>query len=294
MIVVTGATGNVGRPLVELLRLAGANVRAVTRNPDASFPEGTAVTLGDVRLAGTMEAALRGATGLFLNARAVGPVAADLVRFARAQGVERIVALSAINVDDPLDRQPSRHRGDLNRETERVAMESGLEATSLRASMFASNTIGLWGGQIRASDIVRGAHAASAWAPIDERDIAEVAVGALLTNRLVGQRPELTGAASLTHAEMIAVIGEAIGRPLRYEEVPPHVARAALVSGGLPAPFAEALLALQADAATRPALTTRGVESILGRPARSFSRWARDHAGAFRTPSRRSGETASA
>ena len=109
-IVITGATGNVGRPLVSLLAAAGAQVRAVTRTPDsAGFPDGVEAVSSAVD-------ALAGASAVFLNSRALGDDLADLVAVARHSGVRKLVALSAINADDDLARQPSRVRGDRNRD----------------------------------------------------------------------------------------------------------------------------------------------------------------------------------
>jgi uncharacterized protein YbjT (DUF2867 family) len=282
MILVTGATGNVGRPLVDLLLGAGAEVRAVTRDPSvAGLPAGVDVVVGDPSHPDTMDAALHGVTGLFINARAVRDAAGDLVALAREHGARRVVALSAINIDDdPVD-QPSRYNGDRNREAEDAAVGSGLEWVSLRPTVFATNTIGMWAGQIRAGDVVRGPYPTSTSAPVHEYDIAGVATRALLTDDLIGQRPVLTGPRSLTLAEQVATIGEAIGRPLRYQEIPPEAARQAMVAHGFAEPFVTALLALQAAAVGQPAVTTGEVDKILGRPARTFAEWAADHAADF-------------
>jgi uncharacterized protein YbjT (DUF2867 family) len=282
MILVTGATGNVGRPLVDLLVAAGAEVRAVTRSPaTAGLPARADVVEGDPSRPDTMDAALRGVTGLFINARAVRDAAGDLVALAREHGARRVVALSAINIDDDPANQPSRYNGDRNKEAEDAAVGSGLEWVSLRPNFYATNTIGLWAGQIRAGDVVGGPYPTSTVAPIHEHDIADVAAHALLTDDLLGQRPVLTGPQSLTLAEMVAAIGNALGRPLRYQEIPPEVARQAMVAHGFAEPFVTALLALQAAAVGTPAVTTGEVDKILGRPARTFAEWATDHAADF-------------
>jgi uncharacterized protein YbjT (DUF2867 family) len=282
MILVTGATGNVGRPLVDLLLGAGAEVRAVTRDPSAArLPAGVDVVEGDPSRPATTAAALRGVTGLFINARAVRDAAGDLVALAREYGARRVVALSAINVDDEPADQPSRYNGDRNREAEDAAVRSGLEWVSLRPSFYATNTIGMWAGQIHAGDVVRGPYPTSTTAPIHEHDIAAVAAHALLTDDLLGRRPVLTGPQSLTLAEMVTVIGDALGRSLRYQEVPPDAVKQAMVAQGFAAPFVTALLALQAAAVGKPAETTSEVDKILGRPARTFADWAADHTADF-------------
>ena len=283
MILVTGATGNVGRLLIDRLGFEGAEVRAITRNPQAAgLPAAVEVVEGDPSRPGTIAPALRGVTGLFVNARSVGTAVDDLLALAREQGVRRVVALSAINVDDDFANQPSRYNGDRNKEVEDAAIGCGLDWVSLRPGFFAINTIGIWAAQIRAGDVVRGPYAASAWAPIDLRDLAEVAARALLTDELVGQRPALTGPRSLTHQEMVATIGDAIGRSLRYQEIPPDAAKQGMVAHGFSERFAAALLALQAEAVGQPAFVSGEVEKILGRPGLTFAQWAADHTADFR------------
>src|SRR6266536_2007173 len=282
MILVTGATGTIGRPLIDVLVDEGAEVRAVTRNPlAAGLPAGVEVVQGDPSRPDTVAPFLEGVTALFLHPRAVGPPAVQLLALARQRGARRVVALSAANVDDDLDAQPSRYSGDRNKEVEDAAVGSGLEWVSLRASSFAINTLRAWGAQIRAGDVVRGPYASFAESPIHERDLAAVGVRALLTDDLVGQRVPLTGPQSLTHEAMIAIIGDVIGRPLRYQEIPPEAATQGMVAQGFPQPFVQARMARYAKGVGQPAITTSEVEKILGRPARTYAEWVAAHADAF-------------
>ncbi|WP_433714441.1 NAD(P)H-binding protein [Nocardia sp. CA-084685] len=283
MILVTGATGTVGRPLVELLATQGVQVRAVTRSPEsATLPAGVEVVAGDPAWPDTVADALDGVAAAFLHPRAVGDAAFDFAELAGKRGVRRLVALSAINIDDPLAAQPSRFRGDRNKEAEQAVADSGLEWVSLRASSFASNVVQSgWDAQIRAGDVVRGPFAEFAESPLHERDIAAVAAHALLTDDLLSRRVELTGPQSLTHADMVRIIGEVIGRPLRYEEVPAAVVRQGMVARGFPEDFVDSLLTRYADGVGQPAPVTNDVEKILG-STRNFAEWAAEHAAAFR------------
>src|SRR5215207_8320805 len=214
MILVTGATGTIGRPLIDLLLGEGARVRAVTRNPQAAgLPADVEVAEGDPSRPGTLAPFLEGVTALFLHPRAVGIAAVELLALAREQSVQRVIVLSAINVDDELAYQPSRFNGDRNKEVEDAVTRGGLPWVSLRSSSFAINTLHAWGAQIRAADVVYGPYAAFAEAPIHERDLAAVIARALLDDQLVGQRIAVTGPQSFTHAEMVAIIGDVIGRP---------------------------------------------------------------------------------
>ncbi|HZQ33240.1 MAG TPA: NAD(P)H-binding protein [Mycobacterium sp.] len=274
-IVVTGATGNVGRPLVEELVAAGAEVRAVSRRPEAAgFPP-------EVKVVDSVVAAIPGASAVFLNSRALGEDMAPTVRLARQQGVGRLVALSAINADDDFSRQPSRYRGDRNKEVEQLAIDTGLPWVSLRPSVFATNFAGMWGGQIQAGDVVSGPYASAASAPIVESDIAAVAARALTSDDLLGQRIPLTGPRSLTNIELVEVIGSVLGRPLRYNEVPVELVRQRFVNLGFPPEFGDAYIAMLATTVDRPAEVTDGVARILGRPAQSWMQWVTEHKSLF-------------
>ena len=282
MLLVTGATGTVGRPLIDLLTVAGIDVRAVTRDPQAAGLSGRVeVIVGDPSRPGTVAAALEGVTAVLLNPRAVGAAAGELVTLAGRRGARRVVALSALNVDFDLDRQPSRLRGEYNKEAEAAAVESGLEWVALRSGSYAVNAIGTWAAQIRAGDVVHGAYPQASWAPLHERDLAAVAAQALLTDELLGTRPVLTGPRSLTQPEMIAAIGDAIGRPLRFQLAAPARAKQAMIAAGLPEALAGGFLAMQAESFGQHNLVSGEVERILGRPGLSFAQWAAEHAAAF-------------
>ena len=274
-IVVTGATGNVGRPLVDELLKAGAKVRAVSRHP------GSPGLPADVEVTDSAEAAVSGASAVFLNSRALGAQLPAVIDCSRRAGVARLVALSAINADDDFSRQPSRFRGDRNKEVEQLAVESGLQWVSLRPSVFASNFAGMWSPQIRGGDVVNGPYASAASAPIVESDIAAVAAKALLGDGLVGQKVPLTGPQSLTNTELVQIIGSVLQRPLRYREIPADLVRQRFVELGFPAEFGDAYVAMLSATVDQPALVTHDVEKILGRAARSFEQWAAGHRSVF-------------
>jgi uncharacterized protein YbjT (DUF2867 family) len=264
-ILVTGATGNVGRPLVDLLAATGVEVRAVTRHPDtARLPDG-------VKAVRNPADGLRGASAVFLNSRALGDDLEPVVRLARREGVTRLVALSAINADDDFCRQPSRFRGDRNKEVEQLAVDSELEWVSLRPTVFITNFFGMWATQVQAGDLVSGPYATASTAPIVDRDISAVAAKAFLTDDLVGRKVPLTGPQAFTNVEMVEVIGTVLSRPLRYQEVPAEMVRRRFIGLGFSAEFADAYLAFLEATVDRPALVTNEVEKILGRPATTFA-----------------------
>jgi uncharacterized protein YbjT (DUF2867 family) len=271
-IVVTGATGHVGRPLVSLLIDAGVPVRAITRDPaSAGLPSAAEVT-------DSVKEALHGASAVFLNSRALGADLETVIAQAGDGGsVTRLVALSAGNADDDPERQPSRFRGDRNKEVEQLAVDSGVPWVSLRPAVFASTSADLWSAQLRAGDVVSGPFAGASFAPIVDSDISAVAAKALLGDGLFGQRMPLTGPQVFTVAEQVAVIGEVLGRALRYQEIDPALVRERLVDAGVSAQFADAYIALQAAAVEQPAVVTGDVEAALGRPATPFAHWVDAH-----------------
>ncbi len=280
-IVITGATGVVGRPLVTLLKDQGVSVRAVARSATALLP-GVEAFSSDLARPETLAQVLQGADALFVHPRAVGEGAGKLLTLAAEQGVRRVVVLSAINVDEDPAYQPSRLNGDRNKEVEDAITGGGLPWVAVRASSFATNVIGMFAAQVRAGDVVRGPYGDFAESLIHEADLAAVIARALLNADLDGQRIRVTGPQSLTHEQMVGVIGEVIGRPLRFAEVPPQAAARGLVAHGLPEPFVTALMARYERGVGQPAEVTDDVERVLGRPARTFAEWVADHTDAFR------------
>jgi uncharacterized protein YbjT (DUF2867 family) len=139
----------------------------------------------------------------------------------------------------------------------------------------------MWSAQIRAGDVVAGPYAGASSAPIVDSDISAVAARALLTDDLVGQQIPLTGPQALTNSELVEVIGEVLGRPLRYQEMPPDVVRQGFIGLGFAAEFADAYMAMLAETLDKPALVTSDVEKILGRPALTFAQWVSQHRALF-------------
>jgi uncharacterized protein YbjT (DUF2867 family) len=277
MYLVTGATGIIGRPLVETLLAQGAEVRAVTRDPDnAALPAGTQAVTPDA-----IPAALKGVRGLFVHPRAAKDSTAEILRHAAAQAVEKVVVMSAINVDDDPDHQPSRFNGDRNTEVERAVTASGLPWVAVRPSSFAMNTLGMWRGQLVHGDTIRSPYGQFTEAVIHERDVAEVIAQALQDDRLIGRRIPVTGPEALRLDELVPIIAEVIGRPLRFQEVPAELAAQAMIRNGLDERFVRALMARYQRETGQPATVTDEVEKVLGRPARTFATWVTDHKGAW-------------
>ncbi|MFE5589715.1 NAD(P)H-binding protein [Streptomyces sp. NPDC056549] len=279
MILVTGATGTVGREVARLLAPIRP-LRILTRRPELATVQGPAVTVvrGGFTDPDSLHRALTGVHAAFLVTNRVAEE--DDARFidaARACGVRHLVKLSAAAVEDPeADDLITRWQ----RENERVLRESGLAWTLLRPRSFMSNTLS-WAPAIRSEGVVRALYGESANACVDPRDIAEVAVHALTQDGQEGRVHALSGPEAVTAAEQTAVLSKVLGRPLRFEELGPERARSALLDR-YPEAVAEALLhSAGRQQAGAKARVESAVPALLGRPARTFGTWAADHAQAF-------------
>jgi uncharacterized protein YbjT (DUF2867 family) len=282
-ILVTGATGIVGRQVVSQLLAKDVGVRAMVRSPEsASLPRQVEVVPGDLTVPATLDRCLDGVDAVFLlwQAPAAG-VAPALERITRH--TPRIVFLSNLTVRDGIEEQAYPVSA-LHARIERLIEASGVRWTFLRPGAFAANALMWWAPQIRAGDIVRWPYPGAVTSPIHERDIAAVAVRALCEDGHAGGKYILTGPQSLTQQDQIHIIGDAIGRPLRYAEILHEAARYELTNL-MSASIADMLLdAWQnveyAGSATvgKPAPVTSTVAEITGVPAHSFHEWAVDHA----------------
>ncbi|RST07713.1 NAD-dependent epimerase/dehydratase family protein [Streptomyces sp. WAC07149] len=278
-ILVTGATGNVGRQVVVQLLAAGAAVRALTRDPaTAGLPAGVTAAGGDLTRPDMVGRASAGTGTVFLIWPFLTTEGAPAVLEAIGRHAGRVVYLSSSGVDEAVERQTD-PINQLHADMERLIERSGVEWTFLRSDTIASNARG-WAEQIRTTGVVRGPGIA-ATAVIHEQDVAAVAVRALTGDGHAGGKYVLTGPQVIGRAEQVHAIGEAIGRPTRFEEVPVEAARRQMLADGRPPALVEALLA---GVATRPAsgLVTSTVEELTGAPARTFRSWAQEHADVFR------------
>ncbi|MFR0358470.1 NAD(P)H-binding protein [Streptomyces sediminimaris] len=293
MILVTGATGHVGGELVRRLAAAGEPVRAMTRRPaGARLPAGVEAVYGDADDPASLEAAFAGASGAFLmSAQPVGAAPGPthdlaLARAAAEAGVRRVVKLSVLDAGAGTDVIARWH-------AEAEAAVTGASRdwawTLLRPGRFMSNAL-QWAGQIRAGDEVAVPFAERPAASIDPADLAEIAALALTTDEHAGATYELSGPRSLTPVGELSVLGEVLGRDLHAKALPPAAARAGMERYGFPPEVVDAIMrrTLESD---RGAEVLPTAEKILGRPARTFTQWARAHADAFARAVGVAGET---
>ncbi len=281
-ILVTGATGNVGRHIVRDLLAAGRKVRVMTRSPDtAGLPAEVDVVPGDLTVPSSLPPALDGVESVYLFP--VLPAVEKFVGFAAQAGVRRIVLLTGSWSAGETRRDRESWTFPRYRAAEAVVEGSGLEWTILRPCPFATNLL-WWAPSIQAEGVVRAPYGASACPLIHEADIAAVAAHALSRDGHAGQRYLLTGAERLTQVGQAATIGHVIGRDIRFVESAADEWRAS-VSAFLRPGIIDDLLRYWSETAADPSTTQRvssTVEQVTGRPGRTIAQWAADHARDFR------------
>src|SRR5258705_4804277 len=241
-VLVTGATGHIGSGVVSQLSTTGCGVRAIPRNPrSASFPADVAVVGGDLTAPDTLDACLDGIDTVFLVW--IAPLAAAAPALERiAAHARRVVLLTSPHrTPHPFFQQPNGLRA-IHAGVEQLIESSGLRWTFLRPGPFAINCRNWWAPQLQIGDLGRWFYADAATALVHERDIAAVAVRALCDAGHDGREYVLTGAASLTQREQVQIIGEAIGRLLRFEELSRESAREQMIAMTFPPPVADMLL----------------------------------------------------
>ncbi|MFF4350778.1 NAD(P)H-binding protein [Streptomyces sp. NPDC001530] len=275
MIVVTGATGNVGQPLVRALAAAGERVTAVSRGAAApDMPTGVRHVRADLSEPKSLEPAFDGAEALFLLTSgdfvSAGGSVGDVLDVARAGGIRRVVLLSSQGVTT------GRHPSIL----EDAVTTSDLAWTLLRPGGFHSNTFA-WAETIRARRTVAAPFGDVALPTVDPDDIAEVAAVALRDPGHAGKAYELTGPAPISPRQQASAIGDALGEPVRFVEQTRAEARAQMLRF-MPEPVVESTLGILGTPKAAEQRVSPDVERVLGRPARTFAEWAGRNVAAFK------------
>jgi uncharacterized protein YbjT (DUF2867 family) len=281
MIVVTGATGNVGRPLVRLLASAGAQVTAVARQvAPADVPAGVRPVPADLANAESLRPALDGADKLFLcPAGELLGTAGDprrLITVIGQSGVRKIVLLSS-------QAARTRTRAVAHarlRDFEDAVTGSGMSWTILRPGGFASNSFA-YIPAIRSARVVAAPFGDVGLPVIDPADIAAVAQAALLDERHDDPAYTLTGPSLVSPRQQAAAIAAAAGTELTFQELTRDQALAAMTEF-MPKPVAEGTLDILGQPTSEETAISPDTEKVLGRPPASFVEWATRNADAFR------------
>ena len=280
MILITGASGNVGKEVLKQIVPTGANVRAAfqTVTKAAAAPSGVEIVTMDYNQPQTLQAALKGVEKVFL----VGPPTANLPVLERKaideikrSGVRHVVKLSAMGGRDAIF--PRQHA-----DSEDYIKSSGVAYTFLRPNGFMQNFVTYNGATINSQNAFYGSQGDGEVSHIDLRDIAAVAVKTLTEHGHEGKAYTLTGPEALSNARIAEILSEDTGREIRYVDLSAEQFKQALIGAGLPEWSANALVDLQQFYRRGSAsAVTRDVEQLLGRKPISFEQFSRDYAQAF-------------
>jgi uncharacterized protein YbjT (DUF2867 family) len=282
MILITGATGHVGSELITaLLPTHAGQIRVLTRNPDAGFPDGTQKVVADLADS-DLTPVLDGVDTVFLLTEGLGIAAHDrrLIAAARLAAVERIVKLSVRSVGhDATDPMTTWHRAG-----EDAIRDSGIGWTFLRPTAFMSNALN-WAPMIAADQVVHAPFAAGRAAVVDPADIAAVAAACLTDDSHDQQVYELTGPEALTPADQVAILSQVLDRDLRYAEAEPADMLAQMESHGMPEKLADAIIEMfRTTLEPYNSKPTADITAVTSRPAHSFTDWAQAHRTELLTP----------
>ena len=282
MILVTGATGNVGSVLTAQLCDAGVPTRALVRTPEtADNLRGfdCEIAVGDFTDPSVLDEALRGVDALYLltpaSSSQVDQERTIIDAAARTGGV-RVVKHAVLGYDGGIGRFGDNHARSIEH-----LRGSGLPHTVLAPNSFMQNLLRS-AALVQQQSILPYAAGDAAISHVDVRDVAAVAAHVLTSDGHDGATYEITGAEALSYAEVVAQLSELLGREIRYVDAPPDQAREAMSAGGMPAWTVDAfdeLFAAYRDG--QGAKVTGEVQKATSRPACPLSEFLADHRAAF-------------
>lgn len=270
---VTGATGTVGTPLVEMLAARGARVRAMMRYPErATLPASIERVAGDLGDEDAVALALAGVDRVFhLSGGPDGPIHDHIMaKAARAAGVQHVVKLSVLGVeegDDDLITQ-------WHRSGERSFLDAGVDTTFVRPNGFMSNTL-QWAPSIAAAGTVYAPVGDLPVAWVDPIDVAAVAYQLLVQPGPRGAGYPVTGPAAISPREQVAILGDVLRRPITLVDISADEAKAQLVHYGMPDLLAAGVVgSMTSPQRGHGQAPTSTVEAVTGLAPRSFRDWA--------------------
>jgi len=277
-ILVLSANSKVGAEAARQLQSTGANVRLGVRNPAKQALTGAVEA--DLDRPETLVTAMDGVSKVLLTTAATANQVEQhsaAISAAGGAGVRHMVRVSVTGADPGSPLFLLRTNG----ETERELETSGMAFTHLRPQSFMQNLLGM--APAIAQGQLFGCTGEGKFPVVDVRDIAAVAVAALLDPGHAGRAYEITGPAALSHGEQAEILGRVLGIPARYIHVPAAAMADGMVQAGYPQWLAEDLAYLHGEIIAKglAAQVSRDVEAVLGRPPIDFETFARDHAAAF-------------
>jgi uncharacterized protein YbjT (DUF2867 family) len=280
MILITGASGNIGKEVLKQITQTGVEVRAAFQSVSkaAGIPSGVEIVSLDYNRAETLQTALKGVDRVFL----VGPPTAELtaleckaMEVIAQSDIRRVVKLSAMGGREAIF--PRQHA-----QSEDYIQSTGVPFTFLRPNGFMQNLVNYNASTIKTQNSFYGSEGDGRVSHIDIRDVAAVAVKALTEDGHVGKAYTLTGPEAITNEEIAHILSEEVGREIRFINLPPAQLKAALLSAGVQEWSADALLDLQRlYREGKATAVTPDVELILNRKPISFAQFLRDYRSAF-------------
>ena len=279
MILVIGSTGHIGKELVPQLLQSGQRIRILVRDEQkvAHLDPSIERAVGNLNDLDSLINAMRDVERVFLVTLTTQQDA-NVLEAAKRTNIKHIVKLSTMEATE--------HKiaiGKWSFEREELIRASGLDWTFLRPGMFMSNSIGWWAASIKAQGAVYFPGGKGKVAPVDSRDIAAVAVLALTQPGHSSQVYELTGSELFTVNEMVNIMSRALGKPLRYMDIPPFVAKFWMSKSGMDKRMVNALMEMLISLRKNESARTRDtIQRLTGRPPRTFEEWCRENVNAFR------------
>ncbi|MFZ0090630.1 MAG: NAD(P)H-binding protein [Solirubrobacteraceae bacterium] len=276
MYLITGATGNIGRPLIEQLHEQGHDVRALVRDASRAdlLPAGIDVAVGDLDDADSVVAALRGVDSVFLLHVGSGTTQTQImIDAARDVGVNRIVLLSSLGAR----LRPVPMIGAILAAREDLLRASGLDVTYLRPNGLMTNALE-WADGIRENNRVVDPTDPGRQAVVDPEDIARVAALVLTQDGHVGHGYILNGPEALTAREQVQTLSDVLGRSIDLVAITPEQAANQAIENGTPAPLAAAMQNLnELFRASRAGVIADDIENLTGVAPRTFRDWCERH-----------------
>lgn len=277
MILVTGATGNIGRELVPLLAEKGQRVRVLVRDERkaASFTGMADPVIGDLDKSETLAPALHGVDKLFIVTPDTKQVK-NLLDLAKQAGVKYVVKVSTVEADRSLG------PGKWHRQQEELIQSMGLTWTMLRPTMMMVNTVEWWAETIKTRNAVYFPGGQGKVSAVDAFDVARVAAAVLTEPGHDGKVYELTGPESLTIGEMMKTLAEVLKRPIQYQDVPVFAAAIGMLRFKLPLFLVIGLMqTLGALRRSEYAYVTNIVEQVGKCRPRTYKEWCRENLASF-------------
>jgi uncharacterized protein YbjT (DUF2867 family) len=285
MILITGASGNVGKEVLKQIVRTPAQVRAAFQSPSkaAGAPSGVEIVIMDFNRPETLRSALKGVERVFL----VGPPTPDLPALERKavdeikqSGIRHVVKLSAMG--GRAATFPRQHA-----DSEDYIKSSGVAYTFLRPNGFMQNMVNYNAPTINTQNAFYGCQGEGRVSHIDIRDIAAVAVKTLTEDGHEGKTHTLSGPAALSNAQIAQILSDDLAREINYVDLPPEQLKQAMLAAGMPEWGADALCDLQRLYREGGASAmTSDVEQILRRKPTSFEQFSRDYRQAFQPQER--------